>query len=524
MRRHRRSPASIDLVASGLLVALCASPIAAAITPPGALAQPIAPDELREVVRAAIARGQAGDCAGVLRLLDPIVPRLGAGAERNGVQRLRLACLASAGRIPELAAVQRELAVAMPRDAMVRSFGIFIALDEQRITDAAEQLAVMAEDDPASLELISGQSWRGIAQKLNEQAQFALRDRLFVALARADWQPQDRPDMRDALAQGAIEALLSRREVNEAAELLNRVEMPELLYAMATERVYEPLWPAIEARLGPQAAKAVDRFAAARLDDFARTPDDRLAARGAIRSFMLLGRYTDAAEIAERIPVAEGMGEDEVAAVRYHAQALAALGRQREAIERLRAFRTLDLAKTPEATSGLVSLAEMLDEAGRPEEGLAVARDTLARGDDALSDWGKAWLRRTEACSLGALGRTAEAKAAGDALKAAAARNQPAAIEALLCLKRDDEAAAIAVKAFATSEGASMLADQFQPEGAIWAPADSRLRGLWARFLLRPDIKAAFERRARILPRPLWPARTPRPIPRTSPAEPGTLA
>jgi tetratricopeptide (TPR) repeat protein len=492
--------------------------------PPQRAAESVSPTELRDTVRAAIERGQAEDCDGALRLLDPLLPRLSAGTERNGVQRLRLACLGPAGRSAELVAVQRELAVAMPRDGTVRSFGIFIAMGEGRFTDAAEQLAVLAEDDPASLHLISGNSWRGIAQKLNEQSQFALRDRLFVALARADWQPQDRPEMRDALAQGAIEALLAKREVNEAGELLGRVEMPELLYAMATERVYEPLWPAIETRLGPQAGKAIDRFAAARLEDLARTPDDHHALRGAVRAFILLGRYADATEIAQPIAVTEGMGEDEVAVVRYHAQALAALGRPAEALETLRGFRTVDLASTPEATSGLVGLAEMLDETDRPDEALAVARETLARGDDALSDWGKAWLRRTEACTLGTLGRTAEARATGDAIKASAARNQPAAIEALLCLKRDDEAAAIALQAFATSEGASMLADQFQPEGAIWAPAQSRLRGLWASFLARPDIKAAFQRRARILPKPLWPGREPRAIPRKPSAEPGSIA
>jgi hypothetical protein len=509
----------------GILGAIAfAAPLYAAISPPGAVTAAIPPAELRAAIQAAVERGQAGDCGGALARLDPLLPQLSAGAERNGVQRLRLACLGPAGRAAELGAVQRELALAMPRDGMVRSFGILIAAGEGRFTDAAEQLAVLAEDDPGSLELVSGNSWRGIAQKLNEQAQFALRDRVFVALARADWQPQDRPDMRDALAQGAIEALLAKREVDEAAALLARVDMPEFLYAMATERLYEPLWPQIEARLGPQAGKAVDRFAAARLEAFARTPDDHHALREAIRAFILLGRFADAAEIAEPIRIIEGMPEDDVIAVRYHAQSLAALGQREKAVERLRGFAALDLDRTPEAASGLVGLAEMLDEAGRPEQALATARETLGRGNHALSDWGKGWLHRTEACALGSLGRAAEARAAGDALKASAGQNEAAAVEGLLCLGRADEAAAIMVKAFATNEGASALADQFQPDGAIWAPAQSRLRALWTPFLQRPDVKAAFERRARILPRTLWPSREPRPIPRKPVADPGAVA
>jgi tetratricopeptide (TPR) repeat protein len=501
-----------------------APPLLAAISPSPAATSPVPPIEYRAVVAAAVEQGRAGDCAGALARIDPLLPRLSPGAERNGVQRLRLACLAATGRSTELATVQRELAAAMrmPKLRTIGSPGI--AAGEGRFAEAAEQLAGLAEDDPDNLKLISGTSWRSIAQKLDEQAQFALRDRVLLALARADWQPQDRPDMRDALAQGAIEALLVRKEVDEAALLLERVEMPEILYAMATERLYEPLWPRIVARLGPHTGKAVDRFAASRLEDFARAPDDRHAAREAVRAFILLGRYGDADEVAAPIAIVDGMAEDDIAAVRYQAQALAALGRRGQAIARLRPFATIDLDRTPEAVSGLVGLAEALDEDGQPEQALGVARETLAQGGNALSEWGRMWLRRTEACALAALGRSEEARAAGDALKASALRNQPAAIEGLLCLKRDDEAAAIAVAAFATTEGASALADQFQPDGAIWAPAQSRLRALWTRFFARPDVKAAFERRARILPRDLWPSREPRPIPRKPSLNPGTVA
>lgn len=507
-----------------LLLSDAALPAPAAIPRPKLALSPVAPAELRAAVEAAIDRGRAGDCAGALARLDPLLPRLPSGAERNGVQRLRLACLGPAGRVAELGAVQRELAAAMPQDGFVRSFGILIAAGEGRFAEAAEQLAVLAENDPGSLALVSGNSWRGIAQKLTEQARFALRDRVYVALARADWQPQDRPDMRDALAQGAIEALLAKREIDEAAGLLDRVEMPELLYAMATERLYEPLWPRIEARLGAQTGKAVDRFAAARLDDFARSPDDPHFIREAIRAFILLGRYAEAAEIADRIAVKEGMSEDAVVGVRYQGQALAALGRRDKAIARLRAFAALDLEKTPEAASALIGLAEMLDEEGQAEQALGVARATLARAGEVLSPWGRAWLKRTEACALHALDRSAEAGVAADALKTSAGQNQAAAIEGLLCLGRDDEAAAVAVAALATSEGASAIADQFQPDGAIWAPAQSRLRALWTPFLARPDVNAAFQRRARILPRPLWPAREPRPIPRKPSADPGPVA
>lgn len=516
MRRHSATIAFSTLL---LLAAVPSLAVAQSAAAPSAL-----PVELGSAVEAAVELGRSGDCAGSLGRLDPLLSQLGPGAERNMVQRLRLACLGPVGREQELGHVQRELAAAMPRDGFVRSFGIIIAAGEGRFADAAEQLALLAEDDPGSLKMVSGRSWRGIAQKLTEEAQYDLRGRVFVALARADWQPQDRPDMRDSLAQGAIEALLAKKEIDEAAGLLMRVEVPELLYAMATERLYQPLWPQIEARLGPQMGASVDHFAAARLEDFTRSPDDSHARREAVRAFILLGRYADAAEIAEQIAIVEGMGEDDVASVRYHGQALAALGKRAEAVDRLAGFARLDPASTPEAVSGLVGFAELLDEQGRAAEALAAARSALAGGTEALSPWGRMWLKRTEACALEALDRSTEARAIGDELGKAANLNPAAAIEALLCQKRDADAAAIAAKALGTSEGASAIADQFQPDGAIWAPSQSPLRELWARLLARPDIKAAFERRARILPRSLWPAPTPRAIPRPRLVNPGPVA
>jgi tetratricopeptide (TPR) repeat protein len=512
-RKRRRRQALLFPLAAVLLAG--GAPAVAEPVPAGA-----SDGDIRSTIAAAIAAGRAEDCPGALRLLDPIVPRLDAGAERNAVQRLRLVCLAPVGRANELGPVQRELAAAMPRDGLVRSYGVIIAASEGRFADAAETLAGIAEDDPQSLVMVSGGSWRGIAQKLTEERRFDLRDRVFVALARADWQPADQPDMRDGLAQGAIQALLARGEADEASALLFRVEMPELLASMASERLYQPLWPAIEARMGPHSVRAVDCFAAARLEDFARNPDNDRVRRDAIRAFILLGRFTEAAEAAAAIPIVEGMGEDDVTSVRYQAQALAALGRRSEAVARMRGFARLDPKKTPDAAAGLVGLAELLDENAQPEEALAVARGALTRGKDALSPWGRGWLRRTEACALSALGRPLEAQAAGDLLRSTAGDNPAAAIEGLLCLQRSDEAASIAIKTLETSEGASSIADQFQPDGAIWAPAESRLRGLWAAFLKRRDVRAAFDRRARILPIALWPERGARPIPRKRSLDP----
>lgn len=513
----------------GLRDRAIASLIAAAfaLAAPAAQAQKTSPPspELRNAIGAALDAARSNDCTGVLAALDPVVANVPEGTERIAIQRMRLPCLGGAARIDELKAAYAELAKALPRDGLVRSYGVMIAAAEDRYAEAAEQLAVLAESDPASLRLVTGNSWRGIAQKLTEQERYPLRDRVYIALARADWQPQDNPDMRDHLARGAIDALIGQGNTEEAARLLDRVDMPELLTGMAMERRYAALWPAVEERLGPAGGKAVDRFARAKLEAFARQPDDTKTMREAVRAFVLLGRPAEAIEISERIPVAEGMDEDQVVALRYEAQSLVSLGRRDEAIDRMAALAKLDLARTPSAGAGLVVHAELLDEAGRSEEAVAAARTGIAKGGTALSPWGVAWLERTEACALSAMGRAGDAAAAVAPLVKEPARNEAATIEALLCLKRDAEAAKIAVATLATPQEASNIIDQFQPDGALGLPVQSRLRALWVPFLARPDVKAAFGKAGRILPRTLWPAREPRPIPRSQrPFDAGPIA
>jgi len=485
---------------------------AIAITTPAAPATPLDEAGVQALLQQGLALADAGNCAGALVLLDPALPRV-SGKGRTLVQLLRVQCLFDTGRAREVGAIYRELVAAAPTDATVRSLGVFVAATDGDFSEAARRVIGLAEEDPDGLGLLTGTLVRGIALELEQKRDQPLRDRLYLALARADWSPTDRPDMRDSLAQGAIDALLAARQVEEARTFLPRVRMPELLVQMATERRYASLWPAIEARLGAHGGDAVDLFARDRLADFARNPEDERATRDAARAFVLLGRYAEAGEVAGKVAVEAGMSEDAAATVRYHSQALAAQGKRGEAIERLRPFSALDPEQTPAAMTGVVALAELLDEDRQETAALAAARDGLARGKSALSPWGTAWLRRTEACALAALGRKEEGGRVGDALLAAPADNQAASIEALLCLGRTEAAAKLAIQTLATAEGTSALADQFQPDGVYWAATPSRLRALWAVLLARPDVRAAFEKTARILPRPLWPLPEPRPIP-----------
>lgn len=503
------------------LGALLAGPGGAAVP-----RNPVAPPHMRSaddgaIVARALERAQAHDCHGVLALLDPVVAKEeGKGTPtRFSAQLLRLPCLAEAGRQRDLAPALAELRAQAPDNPLVQGFQVFVDADAGHYAEAADGLAAIADARSRALAMMPGELWRALAQKLTAMGDVQRRDRVSLALALADWEPTDEPALPEALAADGIGTLLDHNAPDDARQLLGRVHRPNYLWEMAIQRRYAALWPDVEARMGPAGGTAIDRFARSALDIYASTPQDQQATLDAARAFLFLRRYEDVGVTAGPTRIAPGMTEQQVGIVLTDAEAMAADGHRDQALARLRPFATADLATTPEAASALITLAEMLHEDGRYDEELVVARTGTQHNAQYFSAYGLNWLRRNEVCALAGLQRSAEEKVAADALKAASADNQAAAVEGLLCAGRDEEAAAIAVATLATHEGADRIADQFQPDGALLPHPASRLRALWARLLQRADVKASFDRAARILPKTYWPATAPRALPAPTGAE-----
>jgi hypothetical protein len=496
------------------LAALAASPSAMAAIPasPGRVA---AVPSVDAAVSRALPLAKANDCKGVLALLDPAVAG-GAGRGSTGrfsAQLLRLPCLSAAGREREVAPVLAELRAQAPDNALIRGYQILDDVDTQHYAQAADDLAAAADQRSRALAMVPGELWRQVAQALTLGNDPARRDRTALALALADWNPADRPELAETLAANGIGALLDKHALDDARALLGRIHRPPTLWEMAVERRYAALWPEIERMIGPAGGTVIDGYARTALDAYASAPQDEHAMLDATMAFSYLGRFDDVTTTAAATRIAPGMSESQVDIVLADADAQAAAGHRDAALARLRPLAAADLAATPEAAGALIGLAEQLEDAGRYEEELGVADAGLGTKAGYFSGYGLAWLKRNRVCALTGLKRSADAKAAGDALKASASDNQAAAIEGLLCAGREGEAATIAVAALATPEGADRLADQFQPDGALLPHAPSHLRGLWARLLSRPEVKAAFDRSARILPKAYWPLSTPRPLP-----------
>lgn len=504
-----------SLLAAGGVIATLVGGAAGAVVSNVPPTVAVAPTSLEDAVTRALPLAKSNDCKGVLALLDPAVAG-GAGtgtSARFSAQLLRLPCLPPAGRGGEVAPLLAELRAQAPDNALIRGYQILNDVDTQHYAQAADDLATIADQRSHALTMIPGELWRQVAQALTLGNDTARRDHTALALALADWDPADRPELAETLAADGIGALLDKRAIDDGRQLLDRVHRPPLLWEMAIERRYAALWPDIETRLGPAGGTAIDGYARTTLDAYADAPQDQHATLDATLAFSYLGRFDDVTTIAATTAIAPGMSEEQVDIVIADADALAAAGHRDAALVRLRPFAAADLATMPAAAGALIGLAEQLEDAGRYDEELAVATAGVGAKAGFYSGYGLAWLKRNQLCALVGLKQTAQAKAAGDALKASSADNPAAAIEGLLCAGRDGEAATIAVATLRSAEGAARLADQFQPDGALLPHASSHLRTLWTKLLSRPEVKSAFDRTARILPKPYWPLATPRALP-----------
>ncbi|MES2495386.1 MAG: hypothetical protein V4618_04695 [Pseudomonadota bacterium] len=490
--------------------------LALAVSHPSRAQEIPAPVDKKEAISRAQQAAAVEDCAGVLGALDPLVPGLAKGDERTLVQRLRLICLGREGRYDELAAVQGELAATLPRDGVVRAFGVIVALGQSRFADAADQLSNLAASSPASLNILTGAAVREISTRLQATSAFAVRDKMMIALARADWQPSDIPELRVGFAESAIGALIAQGEPDEAEGLLERIEQPEQLVSMMVDRQYTAIWPALETRLGPASGLSIDRFALDKLTTYADTPGTDSVLRDAANAMLLLGRYSEVIDMTKDVQVVQGMSRDAVQTMLMRSRAFAILRRNDDAARVMAPFMALDPAHSPDVATALITYAEFLDETGQEARALEVARAARIKTSGVLNPFGQRWLDRTEICALSALGRAKEASAAIDRIRPLFAENHAAVIEALLCAQRDAEAGELAEKAFADKDAGTELIYQFQPGGSLMGAAPSRLRDLWTAFLAKPAIKAAFEKRGRLLPRTYWPESKPRAIPRRS--------
>lgn len=474
-------------------------------------AAPVEPAPFARQLANAATLLDAGKTDEALALLDPMLAAAETPGDRGQIEALRSFALARLNRIPE-ARQAIEIGVASipaPSLLVLRQLFLLRAFDGDP-RGAAETLELIAASDPRGLAQIPSEVVfnvrRGIAK--DETRAFNLD----YALVTAGWQPADAAiGDTDWLRLKLVTGLAARDRIEDAGPIVEQILSPVVLIHLGIDKRFAPLWPLIEARLGPAADTADAAYVAATKARFDKAPDSLVARLGYASALNIASREAEAitiADVAKTPAELAALSERELGLVDLHATLLGDTGRIDEALARFAALNASPIEGHPGLINTIIDQALFAVSVGRPKAALAAAdfADTKA---GFANDYGKLYIAQARACALAQLGRADDAAAAAAALLAAPATNDAAYLDAMICLGKLDAAAAAIVRRLGNPETRATMLFALQPFLIADHP---KLRGADERAALRTlkgraDVKAAFLKAGRDLPAAVAPPR-----------------
>ncbi|GGI78102.1 hypothetical protein GCM10007973_13550 [Polymorphobacter multimanifer] len=477
-------------------------------------AQPL---DIGEPVQAAIQQGlvlmNENREAEALAGLDAALARTSLPAERGRIEQLRGFLLARLNRLEEArTAIEFAVSTDPAPNVAVLSTLFKLQLFTDKHVPAAETLVLLAATDPKALELVTPEMVYRLRTNLGQDPSRVFD--LDLTLINAGWlQGTASEGTVDGLIEGAIPGLLAQQRTEEATALLARIQKASALLTMAIDRRFTPLWPAIEARLGPGARTASNAEVARTKARFDADPADGAARLAYASALNNAAREADALVVAAGAapdPAAlDALPEEDLWLVDLEARLLGHLGRDDEALARYESLARSRMEGRGGLIAQIINWGLFAVELDRPQAALTAAdfADTKA---EAASPYGRLFIAMTRSCALAQLGRTADAEAAAAPLLAGEKPANPEALlGALICLGRNDAAAALVVAQLKDPGRAPAMLWKLQPlliedrEGAI----DKRHRAGLRTLKARPDVRAAFTAMGRDLPPAVSPPR-----------------
>lgn len=456
-------------------------------------------------------RIDANDSAAALAALDALLPTVDLPAQRGTIEGLRSFALARLGRLPEARKAAEAAIAATPAPTMLLLRQLFLtrAFDGDQAA-AADAVALITATYPRGARELPSELLFQLLTGLRKDEQ--KRFDLAYSLAAVDWEPEDgKIGDGDGVRLLVLTGLASRGRLDEAAPIVEKVQDPGVLLRLGIDRRFAPLWPAVEARLGPGARTASEAFVAAAKARFEAAPNSMMARHGYAQALNIAAREPEAvavlADVAPTPADLARLNNREIWVVNLQADLLANTGRIDAGLARLNALNAGLGDARPELISTAINAALLAESADRPEAALA-AIAAAETGAKFASDYGKAFIANARACVLARTGKRAEAIAAA-APVLAQTDNQSARMATQICLGQTDAAAATLIKRLQDAEDGTDMVFELQPfliadrPGVPGNAHRAALRGLKA----RADVKAAFLKAGRDLPAAVSPPR-----------------
>ncbi|MFT4252312.1 MAG: hypothetical protein QM608_07495 [Caulobacter sp.] len=460
------------------------------------------------LVADAVAATTGGQCGKAVNdrikaaLADPRLDGL-EPARREGLYYIALECGGYVG--PDAVASATKLDAVATKPYLKAVANLVLLIDARTRKDAPAAVAAFDKvfaAEPAALNDVRIFVYYQMLRLLDDDP--ATRLRVVSKLRAAPWTGADEIDAARndwALIQAQLAA--DAGDLPQAKAALEKADDPAVLLSAAEDRRFAPLWPALE-KAGrfdwiplAQARLAMIEARSAAEPRALRHVQDRIDALRA------LGRFDDAvalgADYDRRLLRNQAFDDADERApwvLNSYAYALAEVGRIDDA-DKIMARATGD-----DTVSQRINRAEMLITAGRPAAALAVLETVETKH---ASPFGLLWLASNRACALAAT--PADPRIAADLAKLRDGwkENPSALTQALLCLGRDDEAAALYIRRLEDPTLRRSALEAFRKTKAPPAQSD-HVRAFLARrdaILSRPDVLAVQGKYGRVVTAPL---------------------
>lgn len=493
--------------AAGLILACAISPAFAAKPQPASTSQPAQEEgsnpllQLHGQVVTLIKADRADEA---LTLLDEaLVAYPMPGLARGMVQLLRGGILAEFGRLPE-AAQALDQAAAMTSQPVAYLLLAHVQIFENRAVEASQNIINAVHRDPKALQDFKWENVAELLRDLKDQGHTEARFDLMLAIVWANYDGGEPPGSLDFLKMDAARGLLERGRLEEALPLVDTVIDYHSMLRMLVDRRFEPFWPRLEEKAGPNLARQLASILTALKDARRQTPDDPRLLFYNMNTLRLLGRYDEAIALGE--PLSRDMaavaekGIDAFWVVNEQAYILATTGRSEEADQLMEKLLALGVDTHPDLVSMAINRSDILLLQGRYEDALRAADWATENGDRFMSDYGRMWTWRHRTCALAALERQTEADETLQRMTEIKTVNRTAYLDALLCHDKLDEAGLAIISNLDSAEDRGKMLASLQ-NYTYWKPTpfeamlDARLKTV----ISRPDVAEAVNAAGRII-------------------------
>jgi tetratricopeptide (TPR) repeat protein len=455
-------------------------------------------------------RAYAGE---ILGHLDRIAPYMSDDAAAvTAVRNLRLLALATLGRRADAAVIIDEVIEARPAEAAQYTAPWLAALQFEDWARAVALVETASRAVPGVRwadvrSLLSRETVWGLLVELKNARQNADRVRFAEALFRIGWPGAGDTQSGDYIRSILLDDRLAAGDAAAARGYADGISTLGNTVPLLLGKRYDIALPAGADRLALLRA-AIARQDQATREALAAAPGDMQRLYERANYLRSLAREEEALALLRPhladVRATAANGEHGVWVLMEGASALAALGRQDEALTLMDRVAELPMEANPSLISLRINHLGMLWEAGRFDEVLRRATALDGEAERFASNVGRSWIATARVCALASLNRGAEAAPLIVRLRDWSETNPAALSNAYLCLGDEAAVAALMVHRLESTD----------PDRAIQALQDYTLGGdargpvaaiqqRTAAVRARPEVQAALDRVGRRLALPL---------------------